>query len=213
MSELALLNPGSGYSIPWADLLLLFAGLSVIVAALLSSQRLGNRPVHFGFTRLGVDLKADRLTFVLMVGLMLIAVGVFFRYRNYEAELNKLQVQVEGFKPIQEEYNRNLDSLRIELRQFKVYDLGLKIVFPDVPGQEVEKYFEIQVLTQKQPEAFTLSNYKPVTNFGDTYVNLNNLSRGERVKIIAVDKRNSTKWESVNDILIPETEIQMKKKP
>jgi len=193
----------------WTDIVLFFAGLIVIALAFVLSQRLGNKPVQFGFDKLGLDLKADRLTFVLVVGLVLIGVGVFFRYQNYEAKLHNLDLQVEAFKS---EHNKNLESLREELRQFKVYDLGLNIVFPNVPGEDVEKSFEIQIFTKKQNEAFALRDYKPITNFGETFVNLSNLNRGERVRIVALDKRNKTKWESNSDILVPETQIVMTKK-
>lgn len=88
----------------WGDTLLLFSGLLVIALALILSQRLGNRPVELGFDKLGLNLKADRLTFVLVVGLIMIGVGVFFRYQNYETELKKLQSRVQGFEPVQQEY-------------------------------------------------------------------------------------------------------------
>jgi hypothetical protein len=196
----------------WADVILFFAGLSLIALALILSRRLGNQPVQFGFTKLGLDIKADRLTFVLVIAVLLIGVGVFFRYQNYESQLKTLQAQVAGFGPLQNQYSQNLQSLRDDLHEFKVYDLGLKIVFPNVSGSDVENFFEIQILTQREPQPFAISNYKPTTNYGETYVNLNNLNRGEKVRIMAKDKRDDTMWVSTNDILIPETEIQMKKK-
>lgn len=197
----------------WADTILLFAGLIVIALALILSQRLGNRPVELGFAKLGLDLKADRLTFVLIVGLIMIGVGVFFRYQNYEGELKKLQVQVQGFEPVQQEYNRNLESLRAELQNFKVYDLSLEIDFPNIPGEDIKQYFAIEVYTKRQSDkAFELRSFKPSTDFDKTYVSLNNLYRGERVRIVAKDNRDNTEWRS-NEILIPEAQIQMKKKP
>lgn len=197
------------YSMFWADTVLLFAGLVVIASALLLAQRLGNKPVQFGVTKLGLDLKADRLTFVLVVGLMLIGVGIFFRYQNYEALLKTLQVQVDAAKAAQTEHDKSLRELR---NQFMVYDLGLNIVFPNVSGDDVEQYFEIEVHTKNESAGpFELSAYKPTTTFGRTYVNLNNLNRGAQVRIYAKDKRDNTKWTSTYDILIPETEIQMKK--
>lgn len=196
----------------WADTILLFAGLFIIALALMLSQRLGNKPVEFGFDKLGLDLKADRLTFVLVVGLMMIGVGVFFRYRNYEAELKKFQMQVQGFEPVQQEYNRNLEALRGELQNFKVYDLSLEIDFPQIRGEDIKKHFAIEVYTKRQNDkAFELRSFKPSTDFDKTYVNLNNLYRGERVRIVAKDNRNNTEWLS-NEILIPEAQIQMKKK-
>ena len=197
----------------WSDVILLFSGLAVIALALFLSRRLGNRPIEFGFTKLGLDLKGDRLTFVLLVGLVLIGVGVFFRYQNYESELRKLQLQVEAFKPVQEEYNKNVQSLNEQLKQFKVYDLYLKIAFPGIQGAEVEKYFKIDVYTKSENDVFQLSNFKPITSFGETYVKLTNLNRGQKVRISARDTRNDTTWESVSDILIPEAQIEMRKTP
>lgn len=202
-------NESLTYSMFWADTVLLFAGLLVIALALLLAQRLGNRPVQFGFSKLGLDLKADRLTFVLVVGLILIGVGIFFRYQNYEALLKTLQVQVETSKAAQAKHDESLTELR---NKFMVYDLGLNIVFPNVPGDDVETSFEIEVHTRRDvAETFQLSNYKPVTTYGKTSVYLNNLNRGAQVRIHAKDKRDNTKWTSVYDIMIPETEIQMRK--
>jgi len=208
--------PGINFTQPtlkmfWADIILLFSGLAVIAMGLFLSQRLGNKNIELGFDKLGLDLKGDRLTFILMIGLVLIGVGVFFRYQNYENELNKLKIQVEGFKPVQEQYNKNLEALNDQLKQFKVYDLYLKISFPDVQGAEIEKYFKIDVYTKTGDDVFQLSNFKPITSFGETYVKLTNLNRGQRVRISARDTRNDTTWESVSDILIPEAEIQMRK--
>lgn len=197
----------------WADTILLFAGLFVIVLALILSQRFGNRPVEFAFDKLGLDLKADRLTFVLLLGLMMIGVGVFFRYQNYEAALKKLQFQVQGFEPVQQEYNKTLESLRAELQNFKVYDLSLEIDFPNTPGEVIKKHFAIEVYTKRQSDqTFELRSFKPSTDFDKTYVSLNNLYRGEKVRIIAKDNRDNTEWRS-NEILIPEAQIQMKRKP
>ena len=196
----------------WADTILLFAGLLVIAIALILNRRFGNRPVQFGFTKLGLDLKADRLTFILVVGLVLIGVGVFFRYRNYELALETLKLQVQDANALQTQQKKDLESLKDELGQFKVYDLGLDIVFPNVPGDQVEQFFEIQVWLQKSKDRpFELTDFKPFTDFGRTYVKLRNLNRGEVVKIVAKDKRDNTEWHSVNDILIPESQIQMKK--
>ena len=208
-----MLNESSSYSMFWSDTLLLFAGLTTIALALILSQRLGNKPVQFGLSKLGLDLKADRLTFVLVVGLMLIGVGVFFRYQDYEAKLEELRLKVENSKSLQEKNTDNLEMLKGELRHFKVYDLGLNIVFPNVPGEAVEKDFVIAVYTKKQDdEVYKRSDDEPRTDFGKTSVKLNNLSRGEKVKIVAVDRRDETKWESINEVVIPETQILMKKK-
>ena len=212
MSLLVLLNPVFANSMPWADVVLLFAGLGLIALALLLSQRLGKREVIIKLDKLGVDFKADRLTFVLLIGLMLIAVGVFFRYRNYETDVNDLQLQVQGLRSGQEESKKILDALRDELREFKAYDLGLNIAFPSVAGDDVEKYFKTEVWIKKGNDPFALSDYKPVTANGQTFVRLSNLNQGQKIMIVARDTRDNTRWQSTNDIVIPETQIEMQKK-
>ena len=194
----------------WADTILLFAGLSVIALGLMLSQRLGNSPVQLGFEKLGLDLKADRLTFVLIVGVTLIAVGVYFRYRDYENQVTKLNDQVSGFALVQRQHNESFEMLKRELQSFKVYDLSLKIDFPEGVARED---IELEVWTKKLgADAYELTSYKPVTNFEDTYVKLTNLDQGEKIRIIGTNKRDGSGWKSVSDIEIPETQIQMKRR-
>lgn len=195
----------------WADTILLFSGLCVIALGLMLSQRLGNSPVQLGFEKLGLDLKADRLTFVLIIGVTLIAVGVYFRYRDYEKELAKLNDQVSGFALVQKQHNENFDMLKRELQSFKVYDLSLRIDFPE--GMSGDN-FELGVWTKKPGSpTFELSSFKPVFDFENTYgVRLTNLDQGERIKISGRSKLDGSEWDSVSDIEIPETQVQMKRR-
>jgi hypothetical protein len=158
------------------EIALLLVGIIIIFLTLLWGQRLGNRPVELKVDKLGVRLSADRLTLFFLVGFSMAFVGVIFRYLNYEAQKRELKEALDQVKS-------QMEVLRGELQDFKAYDLGLNLVFPE----EVDpRDLKIQVYAKKQHE---------------------NIFKLTDVKIVAHGP-NGISWQC-NDLEIPKTQVQM----
>jgi hypothetical protein len=180
------------------DVIFLALGIGVMVFALLWGHHLGNRPVELGFGKLGLSLKADGMPLIFLLGFLMAGVGVFFRYRGYESEIQRLGgdlAQVKG-------------SLRELTDELKNYDMGLNLVFPPNVNPEL---LDIQVLTKKTSDhEFVLrSDISAEVEPGGTWVNFPRLSRGEKIKIVARGP-DSTTW-ATGYLEIPKTQIQMVK--
>jgi hypothetical protein len=183
------------------EVVFLIVGIAIMAFTLIWGTRLGNRQVELGFGKLGFNIRADGLPLIFLLGFLMAGVGVFFRYRNYESEAKTLRDdlgQVTG--------ERNM--LTDELQGFKNYDLGLNLVFP----REVDpRGFIIQVHTKKMGDQnFSLrTDLKAETDIGGTWVNVNRLSRGEKIKIVA-QGADSSVWVA-EDLEIPKTQLRMMK--
>jgi hypothetical protein len=190
------------------DIIFLVVGIGIMVFTLVWGGRLGTGPVELGVPKLGLNLKADRLTLIFLLGFLMTGVGVFFRYRGYESQVKQLQSQVIGLQGRVSQLDSTMQKLTDALQGFKEYDLGLNLVFPDSVDP---RPFNIQVYTKKLSDVnFELLTIKAETDVGGTWVKINNLSRGERIKIVAQEP-DSTIWEG-NDVEIPKTQIQMTRK-
>lgn len=180
------------------DVAFLAVGILIIAFALVAGRRLGKAPVELGLQKLGVALKADRLTLIFLAGVVMAGVGVFFRYKGYESQATEMRARLEAL-------NGRLTILSDELQRFKGYDVRVNVAFPD----EVDpRTMKILVHTKKNEEdVFKLTDTRAETDFGGTWVRLTNLQRGDRVKVTAVDRDGAT-WES-QDIEIPKTSVRM----
>jgi hypothetical protein len=180
------------------DVVFLAVGVVIILFVLVRGQQLGRAPVELALQKLGVNIKADRLTLFFLLGVLLAGVAVFFRYQSYESQVKEMRGTLEAMKS-------RLTLLTDELHSFKGYDVRLNVAFPD----DVDpRKLRIGVHTKKQTEdVFTLTDTRAETDFGGTWVKLSNLQRGDRIKVVAVDPDGTT-WESP-DIEIPKTSVRM----
>jgi hypothetical protein len=184
------------------DSIFLVTGIVMMILAVIFGSRLGPRPVEFGFNKLGLILKADWVPLIFLLGFLMTLVGVFFRYQGYESEAKKLQSQLSGVEG-------KLQVLTDELQEFKNYDLGLNLVFPDSIDP---RPLTIKVHTKKLgSQNFLLrSDIQPVTDVGGTSVNVNHLSRGEKIMITA-EAPDSRTWVA-SGLEIPKIQVQMVEK-
>lgn len=176
-------------------------GIALIVFALGWGSRLGRRPVELSLDRLGLNFKADILTFLVLLGFVLAGVGVFFGYQGYESRLLALQRQLE-------EMQTRMKTMDEALQSFKVYDMRLNLIFPD----EVDaRNAKVQVYVSKQGKGPPQLSV-PETDVGfsnDLWVKLDSLNRGDRLRIVAYEGAEKA-WES-SDIEIPKTQVQMRR--
>ena len=80
-------------------------GLGLIVFALTWGKRLGQRPVDIAIAKLGLNLKLDTLTFLILIGFVMTGAGGFLWYLDHEtqvAEANKKlgQKEIENIRDV-----------------------------------------------------------------------------------------------------------------
>lgn len=150
------------------DIVFLALGILVMVFALVWGTRLGAQPVEFGVGKLGLNLKADRLTVIFSLGFLMAGVGVFFRYRGYETQVANLKSDVVRLEGNLSQVSKTMEKLTSDLQGLKDYDLGLNLAFP--PGVD-PRQLKIQVYTQKSGDpGFSLRDIRPQTDIGGTWV-------------------------------------------
>ncbi|HEX8567505.1 MAG TPA: hypothetical protein VF648_17840 [Pyrinomonadaceae bacterium] len=206
----------------WADTILLFAGLFVIALAIFLSQRLGRSPVSFNFSKLGMDFRADRLTFVLIVGLLLISVGVFFRYRDYEKTYQdyekKLQKNQSELQELNYKFTETKETLsRIEntINKTSGYNLDIEVVFPNEVKKADVKNFIIKVSTERRGEGRRdRGEIKPqyIEEDNKYEFKILGLMGNEIVRVFAVDKNNQDNilWKSGDITILEKRTVEMK---
>ncbi len=181
----------------------LCAGLAVILLSIFFSKQIGNSPVQLDLEKIGVNFKADRVALLFVIGFIITATGIFIKVKNYENTVNELQKN-------SDQINWKVSQLEDDLKEFKEYELGLRVIFPDKVNPE--KYI-IQIQTKKTGEGlYKLQNVTPELGPGGVYVQLSDLTKGEKIKISAVNKENNRDtWES-DEIEIPITTTTMKER-
>jgi len=100
-----------------ADWVLLFFGLGAITVALLFGSRWNIRPIELNSEKFGT-LKLPFASFVTLVGIALVAVGVYFRWQ--ETQIGAVEHQ---------KLETKLEELTQELERFKNYEMRVQLDF------------------------------------------------------------------------------------
>ena len=183
--------------------LLPLSGLGLIIFALVRGKHLGQKPVEIVLTKLGLSLKLDTLTLLILLGCVFSGVGVYFWYRGYESQVGDLKRKVEKV----EAEKTTLDGV---LERFRVYAMRFHLVFPKEEAINA-KAIKTQAYIAKQSEVSPkLYEIEPLVGFSnDIWVKIDNLNPGDKLCIVAYEGLEKS-WESA-DIEIPKTNIQMRR--
>jgi len=191
------------YQITFIYVILPLVGIALIVFALIWGRRLGKRPFEIGLAKLGINLKADTMTLLILLGFLMACVGVFFQYRGYETKVTDL-------KGLLNEAQTKIEERDKILKSFQVYSMRFHLLFPetdtiDAPKIEVQAYIEEpgQVGRQLRP----CEKCDVVSN--DVWVNVDDLRSGDKLRIVAYEGDEKS-WMS-NDVEIPKTRLQMRR--
>lgn len=191
------------YQLIFFYIVLPLLGIGLIVFALVRGRRLGQRPVEISAAKLGLSLKSDTLTLLIILGCILACVGVFVWSRGYEAHVKGLK---DKLQTVEAEKNNLYDVLD----RLRVYAMRFNLVFPHEDTVNV-KEFEVQVYKVKQGEVEPkLYTPKPLVGLmDDIWVNIDNLIPGDKLRIVAYEGGDKS-WES-SDIEIPKSQIHMRR--
>lgn len=179
-------------------------GMVLIVFALVWGKRLGQRRVEIALTKLGIDLKSDTLTLMILLGCAMASVGILFWYQGYEAQVRKLKADVQQAK-------YKMESMNNILQSFRVYSMQFHPVFPKADTVNV-KDMEVQVYICKQgkgpPQLCTSQATIGFSN--DLWVNVDNLNPGDKLRLVTYGSEGES-WESADVIEVPQTDIQLRR--
>ena len=179
-------------------------GIGLIVFAVVRGKRLSQRRVEIGLARLGIDLKSDTLTLMILLGCVMASAGILFWYQGYEAQVNELKGDLEQAEV-------KLQSMNNVLESFKVYRMLFHPVFPTNETVDVRDV-EIQVYICKQGKgAPQLCPSEATVGFSnDLWVNVDNLNPGDKLRLVAYEGEEKS-WESADVIQVPQTNIQLRR--
>jgi len=111
----------------WQDYVFLLAGLALIGWVLVRPPRWESVNVQ----RKELVLRIPSAAFLIVAGLGMASVGVFFRYRNYEGSLSK---EVEATRQAEQKAEATrimVDSLREEMQRLRAHDLYVDLQFAE----------------------------------------------------------------------------------
>jgi len=178
-------------------------GLGLIIYALVMGRRLGQRPVEIVINWLGLSLKLDTLTLLILLGCILTSAGGYFWYRGYESQVADLKSKL-----LKAEAKKNtLDEV---LERFRVYAMRFHLVFPQdetFNAQEVKARVYIAKQGEVSPRLYGAETLVGFSN--EIWVKIDNLNPGDKLSIVAYEGEEKS-WESP-DIEIPKTNIQMRR--
>src|SRR5688572_553954 len=103
------------------DIAFFVMGVGIIIFVLARAGSLKRGPVAFTHEKWGT-LNVDFVAFLVLAGIVVDSVGVFFRYRGYEAKLSELggsQATMHG----------QIAGLQSQIDRFKSYDVNVALEF------------------------------------------------------------------------------------
>jgi hypothetical protein len=181
-------------------------GIGLIVFAMVWGKRLSQRRVEIALAKLGIDLKTDTLTLMILLGCAMASVGILFWYQGYEAQVNQLKGDLEQAEV-------KLQSMNDVLESFKVYSMRFHPVFPKaetVNCREVE--VQVYICKQGKGPPQLCASETTVGFSNDLWVNVDNLNPGDKLRLVAYEGEGKS-WESADVIEVPQTDIQLRRVP
>ena len=178
-------------------------GIGLIIFALFRGRSLGQRPVEIALTKLGLNLKSDTLTLLIILGCVLACIGVFFWYRGYETQVADLKIELEQAKT-------RINTIDDVLKSFKVYAMRFHLIFPEIDTIDARE-IKVQAYISKQgdppPKLYDTETLVGFSN--DIWVKIDNLNPGDKLCIVAYEGEDKS-WQSA-EIEIPKAHIQMRR--
>jgi hypothetical protein len=179
-------------------------GVGLIVFAFVFGKRLSLRPVDFGFDRMGLKLKCDAFTFLVLLGFVMAIIGGFLNYQGYESKIAGLESELEHA-------DIELGTMNNILGRFKAYAMRFHLCFPEDDSVDIEK-IKVQAYIAKQGEGPSqLYDPEIIVGFSDDlWVKIDNLNCGDKLNIVAFADEGRS-WESAGVIEVPKTQLEMRR--
>ncbi|MGH9330549.1 MAG: hypothetical protein ACRD09_08910 [Vicinamibacterales bacterium] len=180
------------------DVVFLLLGLLLIAYALVRPPRWD--PVNIA--RGEFTFRVPSAVFLIVLGVLVASVGIFFRYQRYDARLADTLEQVNANKQVIESLNRRVQEMRDDLLRFRSYELFVELTFPETveasgmslqglvrkPGSPAPSVREVQLISAREKLLM---------------IRIENLNAGDKVTFAAVEPRRSRTWMSTADYEVP----------
>ena len=190
------------YQIILLYMVLPLVGIGLIVFTVTWGKRLAQRPVEIAVSKLGLNLKTDTLTILILLGAVMASIGVFFIFQGYEKQIEETNRQLI-------EKDSEIKHLSKSLDKFKVYSMPFHLIFKSTNSVDTEK-FRVQVFNWKQGKGEPQITSPPaIPGLNELWVTVENLNPGDQIRIIAYEDENKS-WQS-GKIEIPKTDLLMTK--
>src|SRR5205085_8940278 len=136
------------------EIVFLLLGIAIIAIALFGSKWIKNSQIEFG--NKAVTFKADTIVLLILLGTIMTFVGIYFRIKNYDDELQSSQKKEALVS------SRN-DVLNAELDKLKQYSIRIIAVFPDTIRPDPKKLTVStkSVKGKETPNTDAVVNYQP----------------------------------------------------
>ena len=177
-------------------------GIGLIVFTVTWGKRLVQRPVEIAVSKLGLNLKTDTLTILILLGSIMASIGVFFIFRGYEKQIEETNKQLI-------EKDSEIKILSKSLDKFKVYAIRFHLIFKSTNNIDTQK-FKVQVFNWKQGKGRPqITSPDAIPGLNELWVTIDNLNPGDEIRIIVYEDENKS-WQS-GKIEIPKTDLSMTK--
>ncbi|UCD18436.1 MAG: hypothetical protein JSV44_05880 [Candidatus Zixiibacteriota bacterium] len=183
-------------------ILLPLAGIGLILFSLLRAKRLCQRPVDLEYKKLGLHLKCDTLSLLVLLGFVMAIAGAFFYYGDYEDDISKLELQLENA-------NTEIAAKDQVLQKFQCYAMRFSLVFPPEDSVDADKISVQAIISrqgQGQPQITAPDTRVGLSN--DLWVHIDDLHPGDELRILAYEEEGRG-WRSTNVCEIPKTQLKM----
>jgi hypothetical protein len=190
------------YQIILLYIVLPLVGIGLILFSAIWGKRLVERPVEIAVSKLGLSLKTDTLTMLIVLGSVMACMGVFFIYQGYEKQIEESNKQLI-------EKDSEIKSLNQSLYKFKVYSMRFHLTFESRNNIDTQN-FTVQVYNWKQGKGSPQITSPPtISGLNELWVTIDNLNPGDEIRIIAYEGEKLA-WRS-RKIEIPKTDLPMTK--
>jgi hypothetical protein len=179
-------------------------GIGLIIFALGWGRRLCKLPVEIDLKKLGLCLKSDALTLLILLGCALACVGVFVWFRGYETTVKNLKSDLQKAET-------KINTQDNILERFRAYNMGFLLVFAEAETVDPQE-IKVQAYIAKQGDT-SAQLYDANAEVGlsdDIWVRIDNLNPGDRLRIVAYGAEGE-EWESAEIVEIPKSRIQMRR--
>ena len=185
-------------------ILLPVVGIGLLLYALFLGKNLEGNPIEIKIGKPKLDLKLDRLSLVILLGVFLMIFGVIIWNQGYKTKVSKMEDDLNSAK---DEITQK-DNL---LEKFRYYRLQIPLIFPENDITDAND-INTQVFKQKEDsESAKLCDHKKAISFSqDISVIVDYLNPGDELRIVAYEGEDK-KWEGVNIVEVPKIKIQMRR--
>ncbi|SDF76645.1 hypothetical protein [Chitinophaga filiformis] len=192
--------------VPWIEEALnkdypyILIGIALIVLVFVFSKKLeSQKQVTLDLEKMGFHLEADRFTLFYLLGFLVIGVGVFFKFKGYEARLLSLEDDLKKSQTVKE-----------QLSILKEYEFDMFLDFDETLGiSPKDKSLTYRIYKFRDGKIKSEVLEPDFKGPGVVKVSLEHIKPGEKFRIVA-EKSNDEQW-GTEEIEVPKTRIKLTK--